>query len=349
MKNLKIYALAGIAAIAVAGGSFAYYTTAQTFSNPFDTTWYDSYTIEKFNPSEGKDWKPGAKVDKVVNAKNTGEGDVWVRIKFTERWKSGEGVLLPIGNNRKGETESAITSESGRFNPTEKTTVKDEEVPIAGNHQTKTNNNKDDGQVTGDGSVVFKGFNNLTTDPDSTGESWYLQDEYYYYTSPLKSNETTENLLEYVQLCADTDMGLYEEVKKYCVLDKKPDGTDADQPAYPGPDPSKWQDMDGEKLPDNILDPETEEDKGKYLNKTIYTYKADELNKDKMGYAGANYELDIKVEIVQADTKDAQAAKSEGWAWWPGKSQMDSARTGGGSSQTTGDGNDGSTDAPQNP
>lgn len=305
MKNLKIFALAGIAAIAVVGGSFAYYTTAQTFSNPFDTTWYDSYTVEKFNPSEGKDWKPGARVDKVVNAKNTGEGDVWVRIKFTERWKRGDKEL------ESGE----ITSGDGRFNPTGTETVNGENVPVAGSHQTKTADNKNDGDVKGDGSVVFKGFDHLTTSPDSTAKSWYFLDGYYYYTSPLKSNETTENLLNYVQLCKDTDMGLYKEIKKYCVLNKK----DADQPAYPG---SEWMDLNGDKLPDNILNPTTDEDKEKYMNKTIYTYKADALDPDHKGYADANYELDIQVEIVQADTKDAQTARSEGWTWWPGKAAM---------------------------
>lgn len=63
---------------------------------------------------------------------------------------------------------------------------------------------------------------------------------------------------------------------------------------------------------------DSEEEIAKYKNKDIYTYTESKLDHDHLGYSNAEYELDIKVEFVQAD-EDGEAAIANDWNWWPGK------------------------------
>ncbi|MDY5485102.1 MAG: BsaA family SipW-dependent biofilm matrix protein, partial [Clostridium sp.] len=66
MKNSKLFAAAGLGALVVVGGTFAYYNTTQTFNNPFNTTDYGTYVTEHFNVDDGSEWKPGATVAKEI-------------------------------------------------------------------------------------------------------------------------------------------------------------------------------------------------------------------------------------------------------------------------------------------
>ena len=50
--NKKVIGAAGLAAILVVGGSFAYFNQTMTVNNPFDTGKYDTNVTEDFNPSE---------------------------------------------------------------------------------------------------------------------------------------------------------------------------------------------------------------------------------------------------------------------------------------------------------
>ena len=283
MKNKKVYALAGVAALALVGGTFAYYNASQTFQNPFNTTNYGTQSTEKFNPSDGDNWKPGAEVDKEVYATNTGKGEVWVRVSFDEAWNRGDDKF------------GVFDSKSlGQFNPADGIT--------AGDHQSwdeSVNPRVHDGDVSNDtGSVVYKNFAEDYTD------FWIYNEEdgYYYYKSSLAEGESTKKLLDSVILCGDADMGKFENNTYYLVLDDEPE----EVPVYPNG--GDWIKL-GE---DEKLDPKSEALKDKY----VYTYKENKLIDELQGYANAGYELNINVEFVQAD-EDAEAALASGWKWTP--------------------------------
>lgn len=304
MRNKKLYGLVGVAALVAIGGTFAYYNSAQTFNNPFNTTNYSTQSTEKFNPNDGNEWKPGAEVDKEVYATNIGDGGVWVRVKFNEQWKRGDKVF------------GVFDSQHPEFNPADGVT--------AGTHQTKNDRvveivrdengkpvvdergdyvtemvSKPDGNPANDtGSVVFKKF------ADDYADYWYFNEEdgYYYYKSSLSKDESTKKLLESVTLCGDADMGSFIDSAYYTVRENEEDPV----PTY-DPDDSSWK-----VFPEGGLDPDSEELVGKY----VYTYKENKLDPNNQGYANANYELNINVEFVQVD-EDAEAALAMGWKWTP--------------------------------
>lgn len=202
-KNSKVFALAGIGALALVGGTFAYYSSTQTFNNPFETSNFGTSVVEKFNPSEGDTWVPGATVDKEVYATNTGDGEVWVRVKFEEEWTAKDGELKLNG----------LKWDSGddTFNPD--------------SAKTGQQDNPSDGLVAKDtGSVVYK---NITL-----GENWKKDGQYYYYKSALAKGQSTTKLLDDVTLCEDTDMGKMETTTYYLLNDTEFDPV----PVYPAPE-----------------------------------------------------------------------------------------------------------------
>lgn len=344
--NKKVYGLIGIAALAAVGGTFAYYNASQTFENPFNTTKYSTSSTEKFNPEDAKEWKPGAKVEKKVFATNTGEGPVWVRVKFNEEWARGTDTFgIWDSGAADGAFFPATSSNAGRFqdnnhpgkpyNGEELTThqpmngvVDDDNNVIAGE--------KDgtlklvDGKLQDDGSVVYKELLNVLLpgdgeqkiDPNASenAKKWYYgSDGWFYYTVALnptgQEGSSTETLLNSVTLCGNTDMGLFEDIEKWLVVPKdtykdKPD------PIYPQPE-GQWTDAT------------PSEDQMK--NSDVYHYQANRIKEvngeEQLGYADASYTLDITVEFVQATEKEEEAdamfesLRGEGkeWAWWPGK------------------------------
>lgn len=298
MKKMRLCAMAGVVLVSAAGGTFAYYNSVQTFSNPFDTTNYSTYAIEKFNPGDGHEWKPGAKVTKEVYATNTGDGDVWVRVKFDEAWKkngskfvswdSGDDAFNPASADRAGEKVQPGT-DNGKY---------------VGDKDGVTQNDT--------GSVVYKEFENVVTEsPAEENKKWYLADDgYYYYTSTLIKNQNTAPLLKSVQLCGDADMGKFHEVNAYIVVDKG-----SEMPKY---DKSTW--TKGTLNYDFSLKPGDEGYDPQYKDKDIFTYKASELDDSLQGYANANYELNITIEFIQADEEGkALDGAAVPWSWYPGK------------------------------
>lgn len=302
MKKMKLYGLAGVAALAAIGGTFAYYSATTVYDNEFDTINYGTSSYERFNPADGHEWKPGAKVDKAVYATNTGEGDVWVRIMLKEDWtRDGEAI------------HGQITSASDKFLPVDDKTGYqiDEEDGIS---------DKDEG------SVVYKELVN--------SDKWIKgTDGYYYYHVALKTGETTEELLKSVTLCEDTDMGKFDWGYSYIVVDKLEDGDEV--PVYPEPyGDVQWipftnTDSEPVKLPvsapdkKDFTDAEGVFDKQAYdaamdaynqtyKGKDIFTYVEKKLDKDLQGYANAGYALDIEVQFIQAD-EDGKIAKEANW------------------------------------
>ena len=193
-KNKKIAGVAGLAAIMVIGGTFAYFNQTMTVTNPFDTGKYDTNVVEKFNPEDGDNWEPGAEVNKDVTVKNTGDYDVLVRVKFDENWV-----------NKTDDTWSKTNT---------------------GMDGTTSQANATDGLVADDGSVVAKTLNDENW-------VYNKADGYWYYKSNLKPGTDTGVFLDAVKLLEDADMGLYTVTNYYTKAETAPEfkteniGTDA--------------------------------------------------------------------------------------------------------------------------
>ncbi len=193
-RNKKIAGVAGLAAIMVVGGTFAYFNQTMTVTNPFDTGKYDTNVVEDFNPGDGDNWEPGAEVNKDVTVKNTGDYDVLVRVKFDEKW----------------------------VNKTDKDWVKTN----TGMDDTTSQADATDGLVADDESVVTKTLKKENKD------KWVYNktDGYWYYKSNLAPDTDTGVFLDAVTLLEDADMGAYTVTNYYTKAETAPDadkiGTD---------------------------------------------------------------------------------------------------------------------------
>lgn len=303
MKKMKIYGLVGVAALAAIGGTFAYYSAEQTFNNPFDTINYSTSSTEKFNPNgDNKDWKPGSTVEKKVFATNTGDGDVWVRIKFDEKWTRGGNVLVfdpsvvPYGDDYQFGSKDGL-----------------EKFGVAGyafiagdssKHQGVGNDYKTDGLVNEDtGSVVMK---NLVANWD-VNWAFNEDDGYFYYKEVLKTGKETELLLDSVTLCADTDMGYFDNPVYYIAVDKG-----ADKPVFNVEGWKKLEEENKEKDFDGWKYGTPEKDNSDLKGKDVYTFKGNILDDSRPGYANADYELDITVDFIQT-TEDGEVIDGSTW------------------------------------
>lgn len=260
MNKKVALAVSGLAAITVVGGSFAYYSASQTLSNPFTTTTYASSTVEKFNPKDGDKWEPGAEINKDVYATNTGESDLWVRVKFDEVWAR--------------EDDQFITNDSknANFFPT---SLDDDLQLNATDGKTAT-----DDLTTADGSVVYKKFAN--------NSSWELnEDGYYYYKATLKPGDTTDQLLDSVTLYKNTDMGARIQDTYFATVKKDDPAPEYDLTK------SNWTLLvlgEDQTTKDIFTDPSLD----------YYTWSRDLLDDNAKGYAKADYTLNITTEFVQA-------------------------------------------------
>lgn len=183
-KNKKIAGVAGLAAIMVIGGTFAYFNQTMTVTNPFDTGKYDTNVTEDFKPTDGDNWEPGAEVNKDVTVKNTGDYDVLVRVKFDEQWVNKD-TKKAVAKNEKG-----LNATASQVNPS-------------------------DGLTTGDYSVVAKKLN-------ATNWVYNDADGYWYYKSNLKAKTDTGVFLDAVTLLENADMGKYTVTKYYTKAKDKP-------------------------------------------------------------------------------------------------------------------------------
>lgn len=252
-KTKKVKAFAGLLALTLVVGSLAYFTKTMSIDNPFSTKKYGGETVEKFTPENN--WEPGGQVTKEVQAKNTGDYDLWVRVKFDEKWER-DGKLI--------EGTNLSSNDAAKFFPTSA-----------------------DNAVAG-GSSVYKHLAGVA------GGTWKDGgDGYFYYKTTLGKDQSTTQLMDYVTLCKDANMGEYTvSGMKYALVDeskKAEDLTDADYTLTQAPN----------DIPDG---------------KVLYQKKVVALDDTKAGLAGANYTLTITTELVQAN---ADAAK--GWTVTPTK------------------------------
>lgn len=168
-KSNKIKAVAGLLALTLVVGALAYFSKVMSIDNPFSTKKYGGETVEKFTPK--KDWEPGGQVTKEVQAKNTGDYDLYVRVKFDEKWER-DGKLI--------EGTNLSSSDSTKFFPTENNSVKG-------------------------GSSVYKHLVGVEQKSWTDGK-----DGYFYYNKVLSKDQLTTKLLDYVTLCKDANMGEYK-------------------------------------------------------------------------------------------------------------------------------------------
>lgn len=172
MKRKAAVAVAGLSAVAILGGTLAYFNSTMTADNKLNTTGYGTTLEETFNPMDGVDVKPGVEVEKKVGVKNTGNQDVVVRVKFEEKWTrtDAEGKTINVKENNASVTTS---------NTDQKSAV--------------------DGEVTEDGTVVSK--NMVTTGWTKANDGWY------YLNAKLGKGQSVEDLLKSVTFISDMDLG----------------------------------------------------------------------------------------------------------------------------------------------
>lgn len=98
-KKLIIFIIAMAALLAVAGGTYAYFTNSVITHNVISSGRVKVELIELADLS-GKEFEdiknamPGDSYDKIVLAKNSGESDAWVRIGFVKAAADASGKAL---------------------------------------------------------------------------------------------------------------------------------------------------------------------------------------------------------------------------------------------------------------
>ena len=255
--NKKAAALGGLAAVAVVGGTWAYFNQTAAITNPFSTGSYGGSIVESFNPSEGDNWQLGATVDKEVVAENTGNSPLLVRVKMAETWsRNGMAGTMPNITSADGDAFLNVSQADPK-----------------------------DGETATDDTVVHKNL--------ADNDAWEKADDgYWYYRGQLAPGATTESLLESVTLDKETDMGLYATTYKYCTTPGKD--------SKPG-DNTEWKVAEnGEEDADMLVAAEAAKEEGN----SFHVKKETALDEAHPGYADADYELEITIDMVQP-TEDA--------------------------------------------
>ncbi len=260
-KGKSILLIAGLIALLIVAGVWAFYTSTTSLDNRLKTVGrYGETLIEKFTPTE--EWKSGQAVPKEVRVRNTGNAPIVARIKLNEVWwrdSNSDGTMQDpqerlIGHDSVTNGISDITSVS-QVNAT-------------------------DGSVLGDKTVVEKTLAALDWTAGADG--------YWYYNNILNKGMSTANFMTAIKLAANTDMGLKRSVKYYT----ESASVSAQEPTFSniGSDPkTQWVIYTG-AVP-SPTPPET----------TVYTKAVSGVDGTRPGYANAIYDLFITIETVQAN------------------------------------------------
>jgi len=106
MKNKKsLIAIVAVAAVAIIGGSFAYFRYTQTFHNDFHLGAQITTFTETFDSPEN--WTPCTETPKTLVVNNSSTSAINARIKITENWEkldengdviAGESLPLVVNN-----------------------------------------------------------------------------------------------------------------------------------------------------------------------------------------------------------------------------------------------------------
>ena len=100
IKIHKSYGLAGLLALCVVGGVFAYWTQELLVHNEFKTATYDTKIEEEFVPPDN--WLPGQEINKDVWVANHGTVPAFIRVVLHQEWVRtdnvtvmGDGIIQP--------------------------------------------------------------------------------------------------------------------------------------------------------------------------------------------------------------------------------------------------------------
>lgn len=186
-KRVRTF-LAGIIALAIFVGTWAYYTSSTKINNDLKTKGYGNRTVEEFTPDE--EWQPGETVTKTAAVTNTGDYALVVRVKFDEAWSRSGAAFQTVG------FDGAIDTVQYQASPQSWKAV-----------QANGPAGETDGLTAGDETVVYKLLNSTDWTKGNDG--------YFYYNKPLGAGNTTENLLNSITLADNTDIGVYTTTNNY--------------------------------------------------------------------------------------------------------------------------------------
>lgn len=309
MKLNKKAGLVGVTAVALVGGTWAYYTGSLSLENPLDTGHYDNVLVEDYTPPT-EVVKPGAEITKEVGVKNTGDYPVMVRIKMDESWDRGENDNIIKLSSKDNEFLSIeYDKDTGAYLATQ---AKHDDAPEGTNPDT-------DGITDGDYTVVAKTLNL---------KRWVYneKDGYWYFNGVLGKGENSGNLMEKINIATNIDLGYYEVKDYYYIGAKDTDKFAIADNAWIPYTVVKEHDKVTDILIDNVSVTDMNEDGVKDAIDMAMALKIGEeqklfrknetvLSETNQGYADANYTLTITSEFVQA-TSDAvlDAWQSGGFA-----------------------------------
>lgn len=316
--NKKALAGAGLAAVALIGGTFAYYSQTVTLENPLDTGKYNSELIEEFTPLTDE-VHPGAEITKEVGAKNTGDYPVLVRIRMDEKWSRDGEADFGVHGSENADFYLAGPEADGFYLAIQQD---GEDADI-------------DGVVAGDETVIAKIF------AEGTSDRWYYHeaDGYWYYKTTLKEHENTGNLLAGIEIASNIDLGHYIQKDYYYIGTADTDQyeiykpEDEDRPAgaavwveYTVTRDETIHEVTGITLPEHVV-PELSNGVVTDLNQDgvinavdmalalglsdadkMFRKNESLLDQTRKGYADASYTLTVTSQFVQA-TRDAVLAE----------------------------------------
>lgn len=282
--NKKAIAGVGLGALALVGGTFAYYSKSASLDNPLKTGSHVESLVEEFTPpSEDEFLKPGQRWDKVVGAENTGDYPVLVRIKMEEKWQR----KVADGSFDANAYKTISSTKDGKKVDLFNNGSYDETTKIFDADQVLDNDGVTPAE---DGTVMHKMLNIGTV-----AGTWIDGgDGYWYWNGVLEPKTKTTDFMSELILATDVDLGVYETTEYYDTIEKEE------------------LDENGE-IPSNFKPEWTAVPKGQSIRDikvgkgSKMLRKAESKLTDKKGYADSNYTLTITSEFVQA-TKDAVAA-----------------------------------------
>ena len=290
-KKLTMF-LAGLLALVLIVGSWAYYTSTTTIDNELHTLEYGNRTVEEFTPEQ--DWEPGETVDKSVGVVNTGDYPLVVRVKLDESWSRNSTAFQTIAST--GKIDTVVYTAAAGPNPA---------TWVA------TQTNPTDGATNNDETVVYKLLQGLV---GGAGSTWVKgTDGYYYFRTVLTAGETTAKLLESITLASNVDLGVYVSTQWYSTVSKTTiaplqtayDAAFAAHKADPTNATKKTAMETALAALETAFAWVKVADKPVGFDETTITYKkGDNVLSSAQGYANADYVLKITTEVCQA-TKEA--------------------------------------------
>lgn len=278
-KKKIISFCAALLALAIIAGSWAFYSSVSKIDNELQTKEYGDRIIEEFTPKQ--DLEPGKEITKKVGVTNTGDYDLVVRIKMSEKWERNDQTLI------------SFDSDNAAFNTVTNTTY----IAKQGNDT--------DGLLTNDETVMYK---NLDLSNWTDGK-----DGYWYYNNKLTPGATTGNLLESVIMATNTDIGHYAPAVKYYSVANKATVAAAQAIAEDAQETYAKNPTADNKTALDAANAALEDAYGwtsaKPADETTINFVKSEnvIDKNAQGYSNANYTLTIITEVCQA-TKDAVTA-----------------------------------------